>query len=283
MSSFISSPPDVADTLISFPAPHILLVTLNRPKLLNAIHTQQHKDLDGLWKWYDSEPSLRCAVIRGAGRAFCAGADLGQWNTNINTTGASQPQGKEWKMYDTSGFGGLSNRTGKKPVIAAVGGACLGGGMELAINCDLVVAGPRAKFGLPEAKRGVIPVAGALPRLMKTVGKQRASEMTLLGRMYGPEQMKEWGLVNFVVDARDGDDVTAEALRLAAEIAKNSPDSIITSREGLSLGWEPMGPVQSTELVGKGLYGRMDGGENMREGVASFLEKRDPVWKDSKL
>lgn len=279
MPSFRSPPPPVADTLISFPAPSILLVTLNRPKLLNAIHTQQHKDLAALWAWYDAEPTLRCAVIRGAGRVFCAGADLAQWREQIADPGAAGG----YKLFDSPGFGGLSNRTGKKPVIAAVNGACLGGGMEMVINCDLVVAGPRAKFGLPEAKRGVIPVAGALPRLMKTVGKQRASEMTLLGRMYGPEEMREWGLVNFVVDVPQDGDVADEAVRLAAEIAANSPDSVITSREGLSLGWEAMGPVQSTELVGKGLYGRMDGGENMKEGLNSFLEKRESVWKDSKL
>ncbi|KAL2109139.1 hypothetical protein VUR80DRAFT_2937 [Thermomyces stellatus] len=283
MHSFLSPPPDVVDTLIAFPAPHVLLVTLNRPRLLNAIHTQQHKDLAGLWAWFDAEPSLRCAVIRGAGRAFCAGADLAQWNEQMKARNAPGPRPKEYTLYDSAGFGGLSNRTGKKPVIAAVDGVCLGGAMEMAINCDLVVAGPRAKFGLPEARRGVIPVAGALPRLIRTVGKQRASEMALLGRMYGPEQMREWGLVNFVVDVPEGGDIADEAVKLATEIANNSPDSVITSREGLALGWEPMGPVQSTEIVGKGLYGQMDGGENMKEGLASFLEKRDPVWKDSKL
>lgn len=283
MSSFLSPAPAVADTLVSFPAPHILLVTLNRPKLLNAIHTQQHKDLAALWQWYDSEPSLRCAVIRGAGRAFCAGADLAQWNEQMKAKSSPVPQKKAYTLYDSVGFGGMSNRTGKKPIIAAVNGVCLGGAMEMAINCDLVVAGPRAKFGLPEVKRGVIAVAGALPRLIRTVGKQRASEMALLGRMYGPAQMKEWGLVNFVVDVQDGGDIADEAMRIAKEIAGNSPDSVITSREGLTLGWEPMGPVQSTEVVGKGLYGQMDGGENMREGLDSFLEKRDPVWKNSKL
>jgi enoyl-CoA hydratase/carnithine racemase len=181
----------------------------------------------------------------------------------------------------------LSNRKGKKPVIAAVNGLCLGGGMEMVINCDMVVAGTRGvKFGTPEVKRGVVALAGALPRLIRTVGKQRASEMALLGRMYGPQEMKEWGLVNFVVstdEAKDGAAVVAEALRLAQEIAANSPDSVITSREGLTLGWEAMGPATSTELLGKGLYGRIDGAENMREGLTSFVEKREPRWKDSRL
>lgn len=279
MTSFLSPPPRVSDTLITFPHPQVLVATLNRPKQLNAIHTQQHKDLADLWRWYDSEPTLRCAVITGAGRAFCAGADLAQWKEQVGDA----TKKSEYQLYNTLGFGGLSNRTGKKPVIAAVGGACLGGGMEMAINCDLVVAGKKAKFGLPEVKRGVVPLAGALPRLIRTLGKQRASEMVLLGGMYGPEQMRDWGLVNAVVEGEKEGAVVDEALRLAMEIAKNSPDSVITSREGLNLGWEGLGPVQSTEIVGKGLYGQMNGAENMKEGLASFADKREPVWKDSKL
>ncbi|PKS08119.1 hypothetical protein jhhlp_005394 [Lomentospora prolificans] len=276
------SPPHVIDTLVSFPAPHILLVTLNRPKQLNAIHTQQHKDLARLFDWFDAEPSLRCAIITGTGRAFCAGADLGEWNNRTNGNAKNNDGGQ---LHLTSGFGGLSNRRGKKPVIAAVNGLCLGGGMEMAVNCDIIVAGTRGvKFGTPEVKRGVVALAGALPRLIRTVGKQRASEMTLLGRMYGSEEMQRWGLVNFIVDS-DGKEgaVVAEAIKVAQELSANSPDSVITSREGLTLGWEALGPITSTEILGRGMYGRMDGAENMKEGLASFVEKREPKWKDSKL
>ncbi|SPO06793.1 related to enoyl-CoA hydratase [Cephalotrichum gorgonifer] len=282
--TFLSPPPKVADTLVAFPGPHVLLVTLNRPTRLNAIHAEQHRDLDRLWRWFDAEPSLRCAIITGSGRAFCAGADLAQWNDRTNAGNIPDTQKEGLEIFNTPGFGGLSNRTGKKPIIAAVNGLCLGGGMEMVINCDLVVAGSRgAKFGLPEVKRGVVALAGALPRLIRTVGKQRASEMALLGRMYGPDEMKDWGLVNFVVEGGNEGGVVAEAVRLATEISANSPDSVITTREGLTLGWEGMGPMQSTNIVGKGLYARMDGAENMKEGLASFMEKRDPVWKDSKL
>lgn len=277
------SPPNVVDTLITTPTPHVLLVTLNRPTRLNAIHTEQHRSLDRLWKWFDAEPSLRCAVITGAGRAFCAGADLSQWNDRTNKGDIPDTQKEGLELFNTAGFGALSNRVGKKPVIAAVNGVCLGGGMEMVINCDLVVASDKAKFGLPEVKRGVVAIAGALPRLVRTVGKQRASEMALVGGMFGAKEMKEWGLVNFVVGGGKEGEFVDEAVRLAEEIAANSPDSVITTREGLTLGWEGMGPVQSTEVVGKGLYGRMDGAENMKEGLASFVEKREPVWKDSKL
>lgn len=183
----------------------------------------------------------------------------------------------------TAGFGGLSNRSGgKKPIIAAVNGLCFGGGMEMVINCDMVVAdGAKARFGLPEVGKGVIALAGALPRLMRTVGRQRAGEMALLGRVsYTAEEMKGWGLVNFVVGEGR---VVEEAVKVAEELAGNSPDAVIATREGLRMGWEGVGPEMATEIVERGIYGRIDAGENMKEGVRSFVEKRKPRWVDSKL
>ncbi len=278
LDSFSPPPPQVPHTTLTLPTPHILLVTLSRPKALNAMPTAQHTALSQLWAWYDAQPSLRCAVITGGdGRAFCAGADLREWDGKNHD---EQAKGKQGLRGD--GFGGLSNRAGKKPVIAGVNGLCFGGGMEMVVNCDIVVAdGVRARFGLPEVARGVIAVAGALPRLVRTVGKQRAAEMALLGRIgYTAEQMREWGVVNFVVGEGE---VVREAIKIAEEIAGNSPDAVIVSREGLRLGWEGVGPQLGTELLETGMYGRMDGGENMKEGVRSFVEKRKPVWKDSKL
>lgn len=274
--------PDVDDTLVTFPRTHVMLVTLNRPTRLNAIPSWQHPQLEALFRWFDQESSLRCAVITGAGRAFCAGADLKEWGQRVQDNKARTPE-----RWNTAGFGGLSNRVGKKPVIAAVNGLCLGGGMEMAINCDLVIAARGAKFGLPEAKRGVVASAGALPRLIHSVGRQRASEMALLGRLYDAQTMQEWGLVNSTVvdEGEHGapSSVVAEALRYAAEMAENSPDSIIASREGLRLGLEAMGPVMATETLGNGLVSRMDSGVNMKEGLSSFADRRKPVWTDSKL
>ncbi|KAI1351981.1 enoyl-hydratase [Xylaria sp. FL0043] len=271
-------PPAVPDTLVSFPAQHILVVTLNRPKQLNAIPRPQHFALESLWSWYDAEPSLRCAVITGSGRAFCAGQDLKEWNqenkaaSTASTASIRMPPG---------GFGGLSNRGGKKPVLAAVNGVCFGGGMEMAINCDMVIATEKATFGLPEVTIGVIALAGALPRLVRSVGRQRASEMALGGKSYSAAEMLSWGLVNEVV--KNGDDVVAAAVKWAARIAGNSPDAVIVSREGLKLGWESVGPQQGTDLIMKGWYARIEKGENFVEGVRSFNERRKPAWKDSKL
>ena len=277
-SSLLSTAPKVPHTTLSLPSPHVLLVTLNRPSALNAIPTAQHEALSLLWAWYDAQPALRCAVITGTGRAFCAGADLREWDQRNHAEGAGQL--RKWTVGD--GFGGLSNRAGKKPVIAAVNGLCFGGGMEMVINCDIVVAdGAKARFGLPEVGKGVVALAGALPRLVRTVGKQRAAEMALLGRInYTAQQMKEWGLVNFVTAEGEA---LKEALKVAEELANNSPDAVIVSREGLKLGWEGFGPEMGTEMLDRGLYGRIDAGENMKEGVRSFVEKRKPVWKDSKL
>lgn len=279
-SGLTSPPPAVPNTLVTFPTPQILLVTLDRPARLNAIPSSSHPLFDALWRWYDAQPALRCAVLTGAGggRAFCAGADLREWDDRNDDDSNSDDGGK---MRTAAGFAGLSNRAGKKPVLAAVNGLCLGGGMEVVLNCDVVLAAEGAVFGLPEVKRGVVALAGALPRLVRTVGRQRAAEMALLGRRYGAREMERWGVVNRVVP--EGEEVLGEALRWAGEVCANSPDSVVVSREGLRLGWEPLGPEAATGVLERGMYGRMDGGENLVEGVRAFVEKREPVWRDSKL
>ena len=283
MPQFATPPPPVQDSIISFPKPTILLITLNRPQDLNCINTQGHYELDALYKWFDAEPSLRCAILTGNGRAFCAGADLKEWNSANNTNsnkqeGLSREQ-KERSM-PPSGFGALSRRGGKKPVICAVNGICFGGGCEIIINADIVVADDGAQFGLPEVKIGVVALAGALTRLTRTVGRQRAMEMALTGRALGAEEAKEWGLVNKVV--KKGTCVE-EAVKIAEVISGNSPDSVIVSREGIKMGWEGVGAEEGTRLLAENWYSRMDKGENMKEGVKSFVEKRKPRWVPSKL
>jgi len=247
-------------------------VTLNRPKDLNCINLLGHEQLAAIWDWYDTEPSLRCAILTGVGRAFCAGADLKEWDTNNSA-------GEKKRPIHRGGFGGMSRRGGKKPIICAVNGICFGGGCEMIINADMVIADSKAVFGLPEVTIGVVALAGALTRLVRTVGKQRAIEMALTGRRLSAEEAREWGLVNKVVEG----DVVKHAIEAAESIAKNSPDAVIVSREGIKLGWEGVGAEEGTVRLLEDWYGLIDGKENMVEGVKSFVEKRKPRWVDSKL
>lgn len=192
-----------------------------------------------------------------------------------------------------SGFGGLARRKGRKPVICAVNGLCLGGGAEMAINADIVVASSRAVFALPEVRRGVVALAGALPRLVRTVGKQRAMEMVLTGRMVGAAEAERWGLVNCLIEVGDGEGrdgeeavsraVVLKALEIAGEIAGNSPDAVLVSREGVKLGWEGIGADEATAMLSETWVKRLYEGENIKEGLKAFVEKRKPVWADSKL
>ncbi|KAK5686395.1 hypothetical protein LTS10_002513 [Elasticomyces elasticus] len=272
--TFESPQPPSKYCVISYPAPNVLLVRLNRPKDLNCINMEGHAELHKIWEWLDAEPSLNVGVITGTGRAFSAGADLKEWNNRNNS-------GQKREMVP-SGFGALSRRSGRKPIIAAVNGLAFGGGCELIVNCDLVVASSNATFALPEVKRGVVAFAGALPRIVRTIGKQRAMEMALTGRTVPAQEAKEWGLVNKVVGDKEGEVVDA-AIEYAKMIAENSPDAVIVSREGIKMGWEGMGAEDATRLANDVWFSRLQAGENIKEGVKAFVEKRKPKWKAAKL
>ena len=181
-----------------------------------------------------------------------------------------------------SGFGAISRRSGRKPIIAAVNGIAYGGGTELIVNCDLVVAAQKATFALPEVKRGVVAMAGALPRIIRTIGRQRAMEMALTGRVVPAQEAKEWGLVNKVVGDAEGEVVEA-AVEYAKMIAENSPDAVIVSREGIKMGWEGIGAEDATRVANDAWYPRLLAGDNIKEGVRAFVEKRKPRWKAAKL
>lgn len=180
-----------------------------------------------------------------------------------------------------NGFAGLSFRRGKKPVIAAVNGPAYGGGCELAVNCDLIVASHNATFALPEVKRGVTPFGGALPRLVRTAGRQRAAEFALTGRTASAREFMDWGLCNAVV--KEGECVVDKAVEYARMIAGNSPDAAIVTREGLKLGWEALSVADASRIFLEDWSNRIYDGPNMQEGLNAFTEKREPSWKDSKL
>ncbi|CBF69889.1 hypothetical protein AN6235.2 [Aspergillus nidulans FGSC A4] len=219
--------PTVQGCLVSFPTPEILLLTLNRPEKRNSIPLAISADIIRLWEWFDAEPTLRAAIITGTGESFCSGADLKEWN-ELNARGTVN------KMT-APGLAGLPRRRSVKPIIAAVNGYCLGGGFEMAVNCDIVIASEKASFGLPEVQRGIAAVAGALPRLVRLIGKQRAAEIALSGLPFPASQLERWGLVNRVVEH---DQLLASAVETAKAIARNSPDSLRVTLEGLHYGWE---------------------------------------------
>lgn len=167
-------------------------------------------------------------------------------------------------------------------MIAAVNGICFGGGCEAIVNCDMVVASRKATFALPEVKIGVVAAAGALPRIIRTVGKPRAMEMALTGRTVSASEALEWGMINKVVGDADGEVVDA-AVEYAKLIAANSPDAVIVTRESVKMGWEGVGAEDGTRISNEVWGPRLAAGENLKEGVASFVEKRKPKWKAAKL
>ncbi|KAI9828511.1 MAG: hypothetical protein M1826_006048 [Phylliscum demangeonii] len=298
-----TNPATSAAALLSFPAPHVLLVTLNRARQLNSLDSGANAYLDWVWSWFEAQASLRVAVVTGRGRAFCAGMDLKEWN-------AAHGRMEARVLLPPSGFGGLSNRAGTKPIVAAVNGLAYGGGCEMVVNADLVVASRAgARFALPEVKRGVVALGGVLPRLARSVGLQRAMELVLTGRVLAAEEALRWGLVNRVVDDGEGEEeagakadaggaggkdegevvqrsaVVRAAIDLACQIAAGSPDAVMVSRQGVRMGFEGGdGDVHEATrrlMVERGAA--LLRSPNMREGLAAFVEKRAPKWVDSKL
>lgn len=184
------------------------------------------------------------------------------------------------------GLAGLPRRAGKKPIIAAVNGLCMGGGFEMVANCDVVVAASTAAFSLPEAKRGIVPVAGCLPRLARTLGLQRTMDLVLTGRSVDAKTLCEWGLVTRVVDATpagDGGDAARAAVEVAQEMCRNSPDALIVGRMGVRMSWEDGSVEAAVSALEREWYPQLMQGHNFGEGIRAFVERRPPKWLDSKL
>ncbi|BFZ53736.1 hypothetical protein PYCC9005_000767 [Savitreella phatthalungensis] len=265
---------------VEFPSSQILVVTLCRNDYNMLNQALQHK-LNELLDWFDITDAnrdleasrLRVAIIAATGKGWCCGADLKEWLVN-------NAAGKTFNA-PSGGFGGISRRISKKPIIAAVQGLCLGGGTEMVVNCDLVVAAKSAQFGLPEVKRGVFAKMGALGRIVRHLGLQRASELALIGEPISAQQGQEWGFINRVVEREQ---VLPTALDLAHRICANSPDSVIVSKTGMQFAQEIGSLERSTQVHNDSSFVRgLEQGENIAEGLAAFKEKRETRWRDSKL
>ncbi|KAK4611678.1 Mevalonyl-coenzyme A hydratase sidH [Fulvia fulva] len=275
-----SPPPPTSFLVLTYPAPRVVMMRMNREKDLNCTSASAVLEMTAVFRWFDAEPSLTVAILTGTGRAFSTGADLKEWNAKVAEAVA---QGKETANLgpgNVPGVEALSNRRGKKPIIAAVNGLALGGGCESAINCDLLLASERATFGLVEIQRGLAAYSGALPRLIRTLGLQRASEFALTGRTISAQTAYDWGLVNKVVPHEQ---LEHEAIKWASEIGDMSPDSVICTRAMLREGWTTADVVEATNISNGRQWEELQRGDNMREGLTAFREKRKPVWQASRL
>ncbi|MBB3763245.1 enoyl-CoA hydratase [Sphingomicrobium lutaoense] len=242
----------------------VTLVTLNRPKALNALNSQVLGELIEAFADYDGDDSQRCLVLTGSEKAFAAGADIKEM----------QDQGFA-DMYKANFFGGWEKVTAtRKPWIAAVAGYALGGGCEVAMMADFIIAADSAKFGQPEIKLGVTPGMGGSQRLTHAVGKAKAMHMCLTGEMMGAEEALSSGLVAKVVPA---DKLLDEAMATARTIAGMAPLAAMANKEMVNAAYE-MTLAEGIKFERRLFHG-LFGTEDQSEGMKAFVEKRPGNWK----
>jgi len=242
----------------------VTLIRLNRPHALNALNAQVLQDLIAVFATYDAEPAQRCAILTGNEKAFAAGADI------------KEMQPKNFAaMFGENFFGGFEKVTAtRKPWFAAVSGFALGGGCELAMMADFILAADTAKFGQPEIKLGVAPGMGGSQRLTRAVGKAKAMEMCLTGRMMGAEEAERAGLVSRIVPAAS---LIEEALKTAAAIAEMPPLAAIANKEMVNAAFET-GLAQGI-LFERRLFNGLCATEDKAQGMGALGEKRQGIWQ----
>ncbi|TFB19528.1 enoyl-CoA hydratase [Filobacillus milosensis] len=240
------------------------VIQLNRPKVLNALNRQMVDEIVEQLEVYDRNPEIRVMVIKGNDKVFAAGADIDEM---LEDTPLSIELTDPFAVWDRMTLI-------KKPIIAAVNGFCLGGAFELALHCDLIIAGEDAKFGFPEVKLGVMPGAGGTQLLTKAIGQRRALEWIWLGEMHDADEAKSLGIVNRVVAPEL---VEEEAMRFTHSLAKQAPISVRLIKEAVrAAGDLPL--REGMRLERKNFYLAFDS-EDQTEGMKAFVEKRPPNFK----
>jgi enoyl-CoA hydratase len=241
---------------------NVLLITLNRPQVRNAVNAALAAGVAGALDELDGDDSLSVGVLTGAGGFFCAGMDLGAFVKG------------ESPWFGDRGFAGIAQRSARKPLIAAIEGFAVAGGMEIALACDLIVAAKGAKMGIPEAKRLIVAAGGALLRLPRRMPYHLVMELALTGDPFPADRFHELGVVNRLVEPGSAVDA---ALELAAQLSKNGPLALSASKQILQEQfdwstadmWEKQGAITAPVFAS----------EDSKEGANAFKEKRDPVWK----
>jgi enoyl-CoA hydratase len=253
------------ETILAETRGRVAIITLNRPKQLNALNDALMDELGDALARFDADEAVGAIVLTGSDKAFAAGADIGAM--------------KDWGYMDVYKSGYISRnwermKSVRKPVIAAVAGFALGGGCELAMMCDIIVAADSARFGQPEIKLGVMPGAGGTQRLPRAVGKAKAMDLILTGRMMEAQEAERAGLVSRVIAA---DKLLDEALALAAQIAEFSLPSVMMAKEAVNRAYEA--PLAEGILFERRLFHALFATEDQKEGMAAFVEKRKPKFR----
>ncbi len=245
---------------------HVALIRLNRPDALNALNTQLLQELCQALEEADANEKVRCIVLTGSEKAFAAGADIKE----MSELGFGD-------VFNINLFADATDRIGRirKPIIAAVAGYALGGGCELAMACDFIIAADTAKFGQPEINLGVIAGLGGTQRLTRFVGKSKAMDMNLSGRFMPAEEAERAGLVSRVVPAKK---LIEEATSAAQKIAEKSMMTILAAKEAVNRSYETT--LSEGLLFERRVFHSMFATEDQKEGMAAFLEKRQPQFRD---
>jgi enoyl-CoA hydratase len=252
------------ETILTAQHGNVLLITLNRPKALNAINGQLTQELIAAAREADKDPQIHCLVITGSEKAFAAGADIKEMQSLSYAEVYNADRFSDWDAFVTV----------RKPIIAAVSGFALGGGCELAMMCDFIIAADTAKFGQPEIKLGVMPGMGGSQRLTKFIGKSKAMDMCLTGRMMDATEAERAGLVSRIVPAAE---LITEALKTAATIAEMSVSAAMMTKETINRAYE----LSLTEGLRfeRRVFHSMFATEDQKEGMAAFVEKRKAEFK----
>ena len=241
------------------------IVTLNRPKALNALNGQLMDELGAALQAFDADPEIGCMIITGSEKAFAAGADIGA----MATYSFADVYGQDFITRNWETIRGV-----RKPVIAAVSGFALGGGCELAMMCDFIIAADNAKFGQPEIKLGIIPGAGGTQRLPRAVGKAKAMDLVLTGRMMDATEAERAGLVSRVVPL---DKLMDETLGAALTICGMGLPSVMAAKEAVNRAFE--GGLSDGVMFERRLFHALFATEDQKEGMDAFVNKRPAVFK----